>query len=184
MLRNGLITYKRKILSFINKGITTLLLSIFLLIILPCSYVILAYWSEIPLFIKISWPIILTIVLIGVLITSLNGMVITKNGTILFVPDFRIKKLNIKDSERISFNFNEWENSKYSVRIKFVYKDARFFIKDYSKQFRNIKKKKMVMSIYTISKRKIDKILKKVEDLNFCNISIIDKNGKICYQKN
>ena len=172
---NGLTTYKNKRLSFINKGIITMLLGVSLIVIIPCSYLMFSYWSEMPIFIKIFWPIVLPIILMGIIITPLNGMVITKKGTIFFVPDFRIKKTHIKELERISFNFNEWENNKYSVTVKLVYKDGRVFLKDYSKQFRNMRNKKLNMSMYTIKKRKVDKICKELLDLKICFITVTDK---------
>jgi hypothetical protein len=182
MSNNGLMTYKNKWLSFINKGIITLLLGVLLIVIVPCSYLLFTYWSEMPIFIKIFWPILLAIIFIGVIIIPLNGMIITKKGTILFLPDFRLKKFNVKDLEKIAIVFTEWDNNKYSVMIKFIYRDGKVFNKDYSKQFRNMKNKKLAMSMYTITKRKIERICNKLLDLNICVTTIIDKNRNITYQ--
>lgn len=182
MPKNGLIIYKNKWLSFINKEIMFLLLGVMLVIIVPCSYLMLTYWQEMPIFIKIFWPILLTIILIGIVITPLNGMVITKNGNILFLPDFRLIKVNIKKLKRITIIFNEWKNNKYYAIVKLVYNDEKYFIKDYSKQFRNMKNKKLAMSMYTITKKKIDRICNKLVDLNICSITIIDMNRNIVYQ--
>ena len=180
-------TYKREFLSFINKGIMALLFGLLLLVIIPCTCFVFIYWSEMPVFIKIFWPILLAIVLLGIVLlgivnTPLNGMAITKNGTIIFILDFRLKKLNVNELERIAFNFNEWENNKYSATVKFVYKDGEVFAKDYSKQFRNMKNKKLAMSMYTIKKRRVDKICQKLSDLDNCVITIVDKNRNIVYQ--
>lgn len=181
MSNNGLMTYKNKCLSFINKGIITLLLGVLLIVIVPCSYLLFTYWSEMPIFIKIFWSILLVIIFIGVIITPLNGMIITKKGTILFLPDFRLKRFNIKDLEKLAIVFTEWENNKYSVMIKFVYVDGKVFCKDYSKQFRNMKNKKLAMSMYTITKRKVEIICNKLLNLNICVATIIDKNRNITY---
>ena len=182
MSNNGFMTYKNKWLSFINKGIIVLLLGLLMMIIVPFSCLLFAYWSEMPIFIKIFWPILLAIIFIGIIITPLNGMIITKKGTILFLPDFRLKKFNVKDFEKLSIVFTEWENNKYSVMIKFVYGDGKVFCKDYSTQFRNMKNKKLAMSMYTITKRKIEIICNKLLDLNICVVTIIDKNRNITYQ--
>ena len=182
MSNNGLMTYKSKYLSFINKGIIALLLGVLLIVIIPCSYLMFSYWSEMPIFVKIFWPVLVTIIFVGIIITTLNGMIITKKGTILFLPDFRLKKFNVKYLERIAIIFNEWENNKYSVMIKFVYSDGKIFNKDYSKQFRNMRNKKIVMSMYTIPKRKVERICNKLFDVNVCIVTIIDKNRKITYQ--
>lgn len=182
MSNNGLMTYKNKRLSFINKGMITLLQGVLLIVIVPCSYLLFTYWSEMPIFIKIFWPICSAIVFIGIIITPLNGMIITKNGTILFLPDFRLKKFNVNDLEKIAIVFTEWENNKYSVMIKFMYRDGKVFNKDYSKQFKNMKNKKLAMSMYTITKRKVERICNKLLDLNICVTTIIDKNRNITYQ--
>ncbi len=182
MSNNGLMTYKNKWLSFINKGIIVLLLGLLLMIIVPFSYLLFVYWSEMPIFIKIFWSILLAIIFIGVIITPLNGMVITKKGTVLFLPDFRLKKFNVKDLEKIAIVFTEWENNKYSVMIKFIYRDGKVFCKDYSKQFRNMKNKKLAMSMYTITKRKVERICNKLLNLNICVTTIIDKNKNIICQ--
>lgn len=177
MSNNGLMTYKNIRLSFINRGIITLLLMLlFIIIIVPCSYLLFKYWSEMPIFLKMFWPIISIIIFMGLIITPLNGMFFTKKGTVLFLPDFRFKKFNVKDLERIAIVFTKWENNKYSVMIKFVYRDGKVFYKDYSSQFRNMKNKKLVMSMYTITKRKVDNICNKLLDLNICVTTILDKN--------
>lgn len=59
---------------------------------------------------------------------------------------------------------------------------AKFFLKDYSKQFRNMKNKKLAMSMYTITKRKMERICNKLLDLNICVTTILDKNRNIIYQ--
>lgn len=179
---NGLMTYKNKCFSFVNKGTMALLFIFLLIVIVPCSYLMFAFWPEMPIIIKILGPVLLLIILIGIVITLSNGMIINKSGSIYFIPDFRLKKLNMKDLIRISFVFNEWENNKYSVMIKFVYKDGNFFIKDYSKQFRNMKSKKIAMAMYTIDKRKVDKICLKLLDLDITIVTILDRNRNITYQ--
>lgn len=83
----------------------------------------------------------MAIIFIGIIIKLLNGMIITKKGTILFLSDFRLKKFNVKDLEKIAIVFTEWRNNKYSAMIKFIYRNGKVFNKDYSKQFRNMKNK-------------------------------------------
>ncbi len=175
-------TYKRKYLSFTNKGVMLFIYCLLLLVMIPFSKFVFDHWSEVPIFIKIFWPIIMLVIATGIITTPLNGMFLTKNGTIFFVPDFRIKKTHVEELERIAFTFNEWENEKYSVTVKFVYKDGKVFIKEYSKQFRNAKNKNLSMSVYTIEKRKVDKICEELADLNICYITIVDRDYKIIYQ--
>ena len=182
MSNNGLMICENKWLSFINKAIIVLLFWLLLIVIIPCSYLIFTYWSEMPIFIKMFWPIFLIIIFAGIIITLLNGMFISKKGTILFLPDFRLKKINVKDLERIAIIFNERENNKYSAKVKFVYTCEKVFEKDYSKQFRNMNNKKLAMSMYTITKRKVDRICNNLLDLDVCVVTIIDKNRNIIYQ--
>lgn len=184
MSNNGSMIYKRKCLSFINKIPMMLLYILLLLILTPLSCIFFTIWDEIPLIMKIIWPILLAIVLIGIIFTFLNGMLITRRGTVLFVPDLRVKIINMEDVERVAFDFNEWENDKYSVMVKFVYKDGKVWQKDYSIQFRNmIRNRKITMSLYTIKKRKVDKIRKKLLDFDKYVITIIDKNGNVTHQE-
>ena len=182
MSKNGLITDKNQKISFISKDITVLLFSLLLAVIVTCSCIMFVYWSEMPILIKIFGPILLAITFIGIIITLLNGMIITKKGTILFFPDFRVKTFNIKDLKRISIIFNEWENNKYSATIKFVYTSEKVFLKDYSRQFKNMRYKKIAMSLYTINKSKVNSICENLSNLDVFIITIIDKDKKITYQ--
>ena len=110
------------------------------------------------------------------------GWLSQKREPYYFFPDFRFKKINVKDLERLSIVFTEWENDKYSAMIKFVYRDGKVFYKDYSKQFRNMKNKKLAMSMYTIKKGKTERICNKLLDLKICVTTILDKNRNIIYQ--
>lgn len=175
---NGLMNYKNKWLSFINKGLITLLLVVLLIVIAPCSYLSFTYWSEMPIFIKIFWPILLTITFVGLIVTPFNGMFITKKGTILFLPDFRLKIIKVNELEKLSIVFTEQGNNKYSVMIKFLYRDGKVFYKDYSKQFASMKNKKLAMSMYTITEKKLKKNCNKLSDLNICLTTILNKNKK------
>lgn len=169
-------------LSFINKGIITLFLGLLWVVIFPLSYIFFAYWSEMPIYLKIFWPISLVIILIGTIVIPFNGLIITKKGTILFLPDFRLKKFNIKNLEKIEIVFSKWENKKYSVMIKFIYLDGKFFYKDYSKQFRNMKCERFIKAMYTINKRKIERICNELLDLDIFVITIVGENKNIIYK--
>ena len=58
---------------------------------------------------------------------------------------------------------------------------VKFFCKDYSRQFRNMKNKKLAMSMYTITKRKAERLCDKLLDLSICVTTIIDRNGRYIY---
>ena len=180
---NGLTVCKRSYLSFIDKGKMALLLCLLLIIVLPCFWFVFAYWSWMLVASKVISLLLLSAVLLGIIITPLNGMLITKKGTVLFFPDLRIKKTNFKELQRLAIVFNEWENSKYSATVRMVYSDGRIFKKDYSSQFRNMKNKKMAMSMYTITSEKVDRICKEMSCFDDIHITVIDKRGEIVYQK-
>ncbi len=182
MSNNGLMIYKNIRLTFIEKTKITLSELLLLIVLVPCSCLVFTYWSEMPILIKIFWPILMVVTFIGIISTPLNGLLITKKGNILFLCDIRLKKFNVKDLENISIVFTEWENNKYSVMVKFRYTNGKSFCKDYSKQFRNMKNKKLAMSMYTITKRKVERICNKLLDLDICAITIIDKNSIIICQ--
>lgn len=68
-----------------------LYMSLLMIIVLPCAYLMCAFWSEIPLAIKIVGPILFFFILVGIAITSLNGMIIRKKGTIILSPVLELK---------------------------------------------------------------------------------------------
>ena len=166
-------TCKNTRLSFIRKGIITMLLGLLLVLIIPSAFLLFVYWFEMPILIKIFWPIVLLIIFLGTIITPLNGMIITKKGNVIFLPDFRLKIFNIKNLERIAIVFKKCENNKYSAMIKILYKNGKVFIKDYSNQFKNMKNKKLIMSLYTITENKVKNIFTKLLNYDFLSISII-----------
>ena len=175
-------TVKTKFLSFINKVGLMLSFSLLLLILIPITCLVVEHWYEMPTAIQIFAPMIGAIIVIGIAFTPFNGMMITKKGTVWFIPDFRVKKVNIADLDRIALTFNEWENHKYSATVKLIYKTGEVFVKDYSKQFRNMKNKKSSMAMYTIYKRTVNKIRDAVSDLNQCVVTIVDIHCHITYQ--
>ena len=137
---NGLTTYKCH-MSFINKRILTLLLFFLLLVLVSCIYLLIAYWVEMPIMLKLFGIIIIPIAILGVFMTPLNGMFVT-NKYVIFIPDIRIKRVTIEKLKKISFILNERENGKFSVIVKIICIDGKTFVKDYSSQFANVRKKK------------------------------------------
>lgn len=132
---NGFTICTNKAMNFINKKVLVFVPILLLAILIPCIWVMVSYWSECPIVLRIMGITLLSIICLGLISIPFNGMYITKKGNILFIPDFRIKVIKRSDISRISLNFNEWQNSKYSVSVKIKYQDGRFFLKDYSKQF-------------------------------------------------
>jgi len=180
---NGFMICKKKYITFINKGALLSLLGLLLLIIIPCFYFIFAYWSEMPLPIKILGPISLPIFSTSIILLPFNGMLITKKGLMLFYGDFSFRKIYLNELERISLSFNEWENGRYSAVVKIAYKNGKVFTKDYAKQFKNLRKRKLHLFVYTISRQKLDAICKELSDVKICIITVINKDFEIVFQK-
>ena len=178
---NGSMSCKNAYLSFINKKLLLGLFSVLIALILICAYFMVAYWNEMPIAIKILGPIIMAIAFVGILITPLNGMYINKNGAIIFVSDFRIKRIKVNDVAKLEFIFEEWENKKFSVIVKIACVDGSIFTKDYSKQFCNMPNNKLARSVYTISSNKVDKIQKQVVALNNCVVTVVDKDKNVVF---
>lgn len=179
---NGLTICTNKAMNFINKKVLVFVPILLSAILIPCIWVMVSYWSECPIVLRIMGITLLSIICLGLISIPFHGMYITKKGNILFIPDFRIKVIKRSDISRISLNFNEWQNSKYSVSVKIKYLDGRFFLKDYAKQFRKMRRKRTIMAAYTIKKCEVDKISEMLSnDRIFC-ITMIDKNGTILSQ--
>lgn len=153
-----------------------------LLFISLSGYLVFVYWSDMPLFFKVFWPIIMLICLVWIVIAPFNGLFITKKGTGVFIPDFRIKVFKIDELKRLSIIFNEQENKRYSVTVKIIYKDCRVFSVDYSDQFKQYNKKTSKMFAYTVYKTKVEKTVKKLSQLGIVFFTVIDAQGKIVYQ--
>lgn len=174
---------KKKRLSFFSKEKMMLLLGFIWIVLIPISYFVFRYWSDgMPIFFKIFWPIILIPIFITTIMTPFVGMIITKKGTILFITYFKLKKFNVKDLEKITITFHDWEKNRFSVEIKIFYENGKIFSKDYVKQSR-VKNKKLSMSIYIIKKQQVEKIFNKLSDLNFFVITILDNNNHVAYKK-
>lgn len=84
-------TCKNKFLSLMNKKGWLVNSLVIIAVISVTLFVLIACWTEMPLEITILWLIISPIALAGTVITIFNGMYISKKGTIVFIPDLRIK---------------------------------------------------------------------------------------------
>ncbi len=179
-LNNGSTAYKGH-MSFIKKGILSIPLLFLVSVLGACGYLLIAYWVEMPLALKLFGLIIIPILLVGIFMMPLNGMFVTSKA-VVFVPDLRIKRVPVDKLNRISFVFSEWENGKYSVSVKIIRIDGKTFVKDYSSQFANARKKKFLMHANTINKSKVEELVETLSDWQFAETTIVDKNGKIVFQ--
>ncbi len=172
MSNNGSTICKTKYLTFITKGIPMLLLCVLSIIIIAFSFIVFSYSTEIPLVLKLMWSIIAFICVLGPIITALNGMIITKKEKIIFIPDVRLKIIKFNEIDKLVMEFYKEDNYKFFATIKIFYKNGKVFIKDYSNQFRDVRKNKFLKYMYTIRKERIDIIQKKVSDIDRCFVFI------------
>lgn len=187
--KNGSTRCKNISLSFISMAGIWLLEIILLAVFIPMFYCIVVYWLEMPILMKILGPILFAILLPSMVLMPINGMVITKKNKVYFMPDIRIKKFNLDEISRIGLVFKRQPNFRYAARVKIMYNDGRVFVKEYSNQFNNdhiaygkhnARKRKLAMALYTIPKSKVDKIIVKIDCLEYITVSIVE-DGKIVY---
>lgn len=178
-LNNGLMIYKKTHISFIKKGFIELLIFILLLLTVPFVFFIIKYWDEMPLLLKIIWPSIEFFIIISLVIVPMNGLLFTKKGSVIFVPDFRIIWIKNDKITRIGIVFKEWKSKKYSAEINLYCKNGSVFTKDYSNQIVKKNTKNMLFFAYTISKERINDICKQVSDNILFDITIVDMHGNI-----
>ena len=139
-------------------------------------------WCEDPLM-AVLCPIAGVICFAAAVLVPLSGMMITKKGTIVFLPDFRLKTFRMTDLKRVVLNFNECKNKKYSVTIKFIAENGKVFMNDYSVHFRNrVRGERLAMAMYTVSRKKVDRICEELSDVSICIITIIYQDQRIVYQ--
>jgi hypothetical protein len=91
-------------------------------------------WKEDPLM-AVLVPIAGVIIFVASILMPLSGMMITKRGNIVFLPDFRLKKFEMNELKRVALNFNECKNKKYAVTVKMIPKNGNVFKVDYSVHF-------------------------------------------------
>ena len=178
---NGLIVGKKLNMAFIDKLMMLAVACLLILVFTPIVILWTIYFSELPLIIKIGFPIILGTTIFSIIFVFFCGLTIKNNGKIIFVDMFRIKKYNLSDFNEMAIIFNECENKKYSVLIQFKLKTGKIFEKDYANAFRNRKHKNLSMAINTIQYRKVEQICKELKETNIdiFYLAIIDKNGKL-----
>lgn len=178
---SGSTVCKKLNMAFINKPMMLVVDCLLIFIFIPFLILFTIYFFEMPLIIKIGFPIILGAIIFSIIFWLFCGLSIKNNGTIIFVDIFRIKRYSLSDLNVIAINFNEWENKKYSVCIKFILKNGKTFKKDYAKAFRNMKHKDLSMALNTIQFYKVEHICKRLKEtgIGIFHLSIIDEKGNL-----
>ena len=114
----------------------------------------------------------------------INGLYIWKNGTVIFMPDIRFIKVKADELKRIAFVFSWQENGKYSVSVKLVRKDGRVHSKNYAETFAHgARGYAFCRWAYTVSRSKVDAMIEKTAPISFVAITVIDRFGKVEYQR-
>lgn len=162
-------------LSFINKRKLLFHCSILIIILALCSYAIFTYWLEFLWILRILWLIILAFCVIGVLMLPFNGLWIRPDGTMLFIPDIRIKRFRIESLTRVAIVFNEQKNKCYSATVKFVRKNGTVFSKNYAREFQNKRHKGPGRAIYALSPLQVEQIRDAVRNMDHIRITIVNQ---------
>lgn len=157
--------------TFVNKWKIFALSSIAVVIMLACSWLLVKFHDEFPLPFTIIWFLIVIAVFIPWLMIPFNGLKITAHETMVFVADVRVTRVKLDDLVSLNVTFFKWQNNKYSACVEITCKNGKYFKKDYSQQFRNLQRKKWLMSMYTISKQRVEDIEQSLKDIPHCNIS-------------
>ena len=63
-----------------------------------------------------------------------------------------------------------------------LYRDGRLFTMDSSRQFRNARRKKLLMACYTISERNRQSVCDRLSEIDGCIVTVVDRAQKIVYQ--
>ena len=67
--------------------------------------------------------------------------------------------------------------------IRFISENGKVFKRDYSVHFRNrVRGTRLAMAMYTISRKKVDRICEELSNVNIFIVTITDQNQKIVYQ--
>ncbi len=130
---------------------------------------------------KVIFTVIFIVLLINALAIRRNGLYIYKDGKVKIVSGMGKDEFELSLVKRIAFNFTEWENEEFSAQFKIVFEDGEIINQNYAKKFEDTANH-LGLANYTISKAETEAICKKLEEMNICNISVIDFNKDITYQ--
>lgn len=130
---------------------------------------------------KVIFAVIFAVLLINVITIPKNGIYILKEGKVRIVYGMGKDEFALSQVKRIAVNFTEWENEEFSAHFKFVFEDGEIANVNYAKKFEDTENH-LGLSSYTVSKAEMETVCKKLEEMNICNISVIDFNKDITYQ--
>ncbi len=133
------------------------------------------------LLLKIAFSIIFIVFAVMAAFVPRNGLYIYTTGKIKLVSGMSTLKLDLDELKRIAVNFTEWETGEFSANIKFVFEEGDAYTKDYAGKFHDTGNHLSLPS-YTMPRATVDEYCKTLEEMNVCNISIIDINKDIVYQ--
>ncbi len=148
------------------------------------SLILLSVHDRMPAFIYFIWILLALPILIGAITTPFIGIWIY-NNSVLLIPDIRTKRIKAENINSLVLIFKEYKNGKYAVTVKLLYKNGRIFKRDYSVTFRsrlNSIYEMIGRSIYTITKKRVDKICRDALSIDFCTVvNVIDVRGNTVY---
>ena len=171
-------------LTFYDKWKFLLLSAVFLPLCAFMTYECFVGTTGIALGLRILGLILFPALFLLDIAALITGLHIQKNGTVLFMPDIRFIKVKTDDLKRIALVFSWQENGKYSVSVKLVRKDGRVHSKNYAEMFaRSARGYAFGRWLCTVSRSKADAMIEKTAPLSFVAVTVIDRFGKVEYQR-
>lgn len=136
---------------------------------------------QVLLFFKVMLPVSLIFLALSIVSDNREGVFISTDGKIKITCGLGTDTFDLKDVKRIAVNFTEWENEEFSTQIKIVFNEGDVYNKNYAAKFENTSNH-LFLNKYTLPKSDIDVLCAKLEEMNICNITVIDINKDITYQ--
>ena len=183
MSNNGSMNCKKVAVSFINKRNMFLCMIPLILMVGIFLFLLIQYWMVFSMLAIAIMIAISIIIIFGVFFALGNGIYCLAGKHVLFILGIRVGVVKVQSIQRFSVTFKEESNDKFSAIVKVVKQDGNIIKADYSQQFRNRKRKRLAMAVYTISAKQIDQMSEKLLCMPQSVVTLINLEGDIVLQK-
>ncbi len=181
--RSGSVPNMQSAISFINKKNMLLCMIPLILMAGIFLFLLIRYWGTISVLAKVVMLAVCIIVIFGVFFALTNGIYCLTKECILAIFGIRMNVIKVRSVQRFSVTFREEENKKFFAIMKIVRQDGKTVKVDYSREFRNRRRKRLAMAVYTVPSKKIDRISKKILCLPRSIVTVINREGEIVSQE-
>jgi len=150
------------------------------IVILPLMFCIIIVLFEPPVFVSWLWWIASVLICIRVSYLVANGMYVSQDDGLILVSNFRFITLKRSEIERVDLIFSELNPQQYSITVRITCQNGNVIVKNYAERLKKPICNRLTMSLYTVSKRRLDIIARQSESLSFCSVWIrTDKDGTV-----